>query len=185
MLEELKRDIKERMSKAVKVTEEELAGIRTGRASPSILQNLKVDYYGATVPLNQIASITAPEPNMLIVHPWDQNALEAIEKAILSSNLGLNPIVEPDKLRIPIPPLSEERRIELTKLVKKIGEEGKVAIRNLRREANEKIKKAKNDGEISEDDALRAEREVQELTDKFVAQIDEVVHRKEEEILND
>ena len=185
MLEELKMDIKDRMSKAVRITEEELGGIRTGRASPSILQNLKVEYYGTTVPLNQIASITAPEPNMLIVHPWDQNALGSIEKAILSSNLGLNPIVEPDKLRIPIPPLSEERRIELTKLVKKIGEEGKVAIRNLRREANERIKRAKNEGEISEDEALRAEKAIQDLTDRFVSKIDEVVHRKEEEILND
>lgn len=185
MIENTTKELHEKMAKSIKVVESELAGIRTGRASPSILQNIKVNYYGTTVPLNQIASITAPEPNCLIVHPWDANAFPEIEKAIKSSNIGLNPIKEHDKLRIPIPPLSQERRIELTKLVKKMGEDGKVALRNLRREYIEKARALKDEKKISEDDQLRLEKKIQEITDKFIKEIEDLISRKEKEILND
>uniref|UniRef100_A0A7C4YHD2 Ribosome-recycling factor n=1 Tax=candidate division WOR-3 bacterium TaxID=2052148 RepID=A0A7C4YHD2_UNCW3 len=185
MAEYITNELKEKMQKSIKVVENEIAGIRTGRASPSILQNVKVSYYGSIVPLNQIASITAPEPNCLVVHPWDANAFSEIEKAIKSSNIGLNPIKEHDKLRIPIPPLSQERRVELTKLVKKIGEDGKVALRNLRREAIEKVRAMKDEKKISEDDQLRIEKKIQEITDKFIKEIDDIISNKEKEILND
>lgn len=185
MLDAINKDARERMQKAVDVLEEELAGIRTGRATPSLLQNLRVEYYGSKVPLNQVASITAPEPNLLIVHPWDQGSIEGIEKAIMTSNLGLNPIKETNLLRIPIPPLTEERRVELTKLVKKLGEETKIAIRNIRREIKDKVKKMKNNGDISEDEELRFEKTLQEITDKFVEKVEVILTKKEEEIMND
>ena len=185
MPEKILADTKDKMKKAVEVFGDELAGIRTGRASPSILQNVKVDYYGNLTALNQIASITAPEPDMLIVHPWDKNVLPAIEKAILSSDLGLNPTNDGNVIRVPIPPLTEERRKEIVKMVKKMAEEARIAIRNIRRNANDIVKDRKKKGEISEDDEKRLEKRIQELTDEYIGKIDEMLKEKEEEILEE
>lgn len=182
-MDEILKDAKERMKKAVKVIDDELKGIRTGRASPSILQGIKVEYYGTKIPINQVASITVPQPDLLVIHPWDKNALPEIEKAIRVSDLGLNPSNDGNVIRIPIPPLTEERRKELVKLVRKLAEEGRVAIRNIRRDANEKVRKLKKDGEISEDDAMRLEKEIQKLTDEFIEKIDEILKHKEREIM--
>jgi len=185
MPEKILADTKDKMKKAVEVFGDELAGIRTGRASPSILQNIKVDYYGNLTALNQIASITAPEPDMLIVHPWDKNVLPVIEKAILSSDLGLNPANDGNVIRVPIPPLTEERRKEIVKMVKKMAEEARIAIRNIRRNANDVIKERKKKGEISEDDEKRLEKRIQELTDEYIGKIDGMLKEKEEEILEE
>ena len=182
-MHEILKDAKERMKKAVKVVEDELKGVRTGRASPSILQGIKVEYYGTKVPINQVASITVPQPDLLVVHPWDKSVLPEIEKAIRASDLGLNPSNDGNVIRIPIPPLTEERRKELVKLVRKMAEEGRVAIRNIRRDANEKVRRLKKDGEISEDDAMRLEKEIQKLTDEYIEKIDEVLEHKEKEIM--
>ncbi|RKZ22610.1 ribosome recycling factor [bacterium] len=182
-MHEILKDAKERMKKAVKVVEDELKGVRTGRASPSILQGIKVEYYGTKVPINQVASITVPQPDLLVVHPWDKSVLPEIEKAIRTSDLGLNPSNDGNVIRIPIPPLTEERRKELVKLVRKMAEEGRVAIRNIRRDANEKVRRLKKDGEISEDDAMRLEKEIQKLTDEYIEKIDEVLEHKEKEIM--
>jgi len=185
MPEKILAETKEKMKKAVNVFSDELATIRTGRASPSVLQGIKVDYYGNLTPLNQIASITAPEPDLLLVHPWDKNILNTVEKAILSSDLGLNPSNDGNVIRIPIPPLTEERRKEIVKMVKKLAEEARIAVRNIRRGANDDLKKRQKTGDISEDDEKRLEKRIQELTDENVQSIDNVLKEKEKEILEE
>jgi ribosome recycling factor len=173
------------MNKTIENLKEELKKLRTGRASPFILEGIKVNYYGQELPIIQIAGIGAPEPRLLVVQPWDKNVIGEIEKAILKSGLGLTPKVEGGVIKIPIPPLSEERRKELTKLVKKFGEESKVALRNIRREAIDKIRSMKEKGELPEDDAKMLEKKVQELIEKKQKDVDEIVKEKEKEIMEE
>jgi len=183
MIQDVLKDARTRMQKAVEVTARELATLRTGRASPALLEHIKVEYYGTHVPLNQLATITAPEPRLLVVQPWDRSAAKAIEKAILQSELGLVPGSDGVVLRVPIPPLTEERRRELVRVARKHAEEGRVAVRNVRREAKETLEELEEAREISEDQARRAQEELQKLTDRFIAEIDALLQKKEAEIL--
>jgi ribosome recycling factor len=157
--------------------------LRTGRASISILDDIMVDYYGNPTPLNQLAGLSAPDPNLLVVQPYDKSAIDNVEKAIHQSELGLNPGNDGTVIRIPIPELTEERRLELTKVVGRVAEQGKTAVRNLRRDANDRIKKLQAGKEISEDEEHRAFKQVQELTDQYCKRIDEIAERKNQEIL--
>ena len=183
MIEELLKETEERMEKAVEALRENLKTIRTGRASPSLVERLPVEYYGALTPLNQLATISAPEPRLLTIRPWDPNALADIEKAIMKSDLGLTPSNDGKIIRLVIPRLTEERRQELVKVVGKRVEEGKVAIRNIRRDAIEDLREMESEKLISEDEFYRTKDEVQEITDKFVTKIDEIGRDKEKEIL--
>jgi len=176
-------DTEERMKKAVEAISRELSTIRTGRATTALLEGIKVDYYGTMTPLNQIASISIPDPRLLVIQPWEKKMITEIAKAIQRSDLGLNPLTDANVVRLPIPPLTEERRKELVKIVKRIAEEGKIAVRNIRRDANEKFKQAEKDKEISEDESRKAQENVQELTDKFIEQIDELFNKKEKEVM--
>jgi len=182
-MKELLKKTREKMSKTVEATRGELAGIRSGRASAALVENVRVDYYGAETPLNQLASIAVPEPRLLVITPWDKTQIENMEKALLKADLGLTPNNDGNLIRLPIPPLNEERRRELVKRVKRIAEEGKVALRNIRRDANEATKKAKKSGDESEDEAHRDRDEIQKITDEFVEKIDELAEKKEEEIM--
>ncbi|WP_456324926.1 ribosome recycling factor [Desulfonauticus submarinus] len=182
-MEQVFKSGKEKMKKAVSVLEKELAKLRTGRASTGLVENLKVDYYGTLTPLNQLASISIPDSRTIAIQPWDRGAFSEIEKAIQKSDLGLTPVNDGKVIRINLPPLTEERRKELVKLAKKYGEEAKIAVRNIRRELNETLKKMKNEKEITEDDLHRGQDEVQKLTDKYIAKIDEILADKEKEIM--
>lgn len=184
-LDEIYKDAEERMQKSVEHVHHELTRIRTGRASPELLDIVKVDYYGSTVPLNQVSTITAPEPRLLVIQPWEKRMIGEIEKAILQSDLGLNPANDGNVVRLPIPELSEERRQDLLKLVKKFCEEGRIAIRNIRRDLNDHIKKMEKDHEVSEDQSHTALEEIQELTDKYIEEINKHFEKKEREILED
>ncbi len=183
MIQEVLADARQRMQKSVEATRRELAGLRTGRAHPGLVEHIRVEYYGTAVPLNQLATITAPEPRLLVIQPWDKSALRNIEKALMQSDLGLMPTSDGNVLRVPIPPLTEERRHDLVRLARKLAEEGRVAIRNIRREAKEMIEEMEEEGEISEDEARRAQEELQKLTDRFIGEIDALLQRKEAEIL--
>jgi len=182
-MEEILKNTESRMEKTIDVVSNQLARLRTGKASPALIEGIKVDYYGTPTPLNQIASISTPEPRLIVIHPWDKSALSAIEKAILASDIGLTPQSDGNVVRIPIPPLTEERRKELVKVARKIVEEGKVALRNIRREVVEQIKRMQKDGELPEDDAYRLQDKVQELIDKFYDKLEELLKIKEEEIM--
>jgi len=171
------------MNKTIRALESELKRIRTGRASLSLLDGIRVDYYGTPTPLNQMASLSVPESRLITIQPWDVSAIKEIEKAILKSDLGLTPSSDGKIVRIAIPPLTEERRKELVKIVHKISEEHKVALRNIRRDANELIKSFKKDGDVSEDDAFKAQDQIQTITDEFIAKIDAIYKDKEKEIL--
>lgn len=171
------------MQKSKELVESELASIRTGKASPSLLESIKVDYYGSMVPLKQVANIAIPDPKLITVQPWEKPMVAEIMKAIQSSNLGLNPLSDGNFIRVPLPPLTEERRLELVKTVKQMIENGKVAIRNVRREANEKLKKLEKDHVISEDEHHRYHKEIQELTDESIKELDSVTEMKEKEIM--
>lgn len=183
MKETIKNDAKERMEKAISSLKKELSTIRAGRANPSLLDKIVIEYYGAQTPLNQLANITTPDPRTLIIQPWDKSVAGEIEKAILKSELGLTPNNDGVVIRINIPSLTEERRKELVKLVKKTGEESKVAIRNIRRDGNDELKKIEKSGDISEDESRRTQDEIQKLTDKYIDEVDKVVGHKEEEIM--
>ena len=172
-----------KMKATVEHTREEFVKIRTGRASTGLLDQIKVDYYGCPTPLNQVAQVGVGDARTLTVQPWEKNMVTVVEKAIRDSDLGLNPATSGDVIRVPLPPLTEERRRELSKVVRGMGEDSKVAIRNLRRDANTHVERLTKDKEISEDDERRAETEVQKLTDKYVAEIDKVVAEKEKEIM--
>ncbi|MCK4537750.1 MAG: ribosome recycling factor [Candidatus Krumholzibacteria bacterium] len=176
-------ETEDHMNKSIENVEAELSTVRTGKASPTILDSIRVDYYGSMVPLNQVANIAVPDAKLITVQPWEKPMVAEIVKAIQSSNLGLNPQSDGNFLRIPLPPLTEERRLELVKTVKHMVEEGKVAIRNIRRDANEKLKKLEKSHEIPEDDHHRYHKEIQELTDKSIEDLDKVSHAKEKEIL--
>jgi ribosome recycling factor len=183
MIEVTLQETRERMGKTITALRNELKRIRTGRASTSLLDGIKLDYYGTPTPLNQTATVAVPESRLITIQPWDATIIKDIEKAILKSDLGLTPSNDGRLIRIAIPPLSEERRKELVKHVHKNCEEHKVAIRNIRRDANELLKGFKKDGDISEDDAFKAQDKVQKITDEFIAEIDEVYQEKEKETL--
>lgn len=183
MINQTLNDADKKMVKAVDVTREEFAAIRAGRANPQMFSKLTAEYYGTPTPVQQLATFTAPEARIIIVAPFDVSALPHIEKAIRESDLGLNPSSQGDLIRVPMPPLTEERRRELTKVVKSAGEDAKVAIRNLRRDANEQAKKLLKDKLITEDDERRSQDEVQKLTDKTIIEVDKLVQSKEAEIL--
>ncbi len=185
MIDEVIKDTEYRMKKSVETIQQELAVIRTGRATPALLEPLKVEYYGMQVPIRQVASIGAPDTRLLVIQVFDRNAVPNVEKAIRSAELGLNPLVEGNLLRIPIPPLTEERRKELVKYVHKVAEEGRVAVRNIRRDANDMIKDLEKEKEITEDESFKALEDIQRLTDQFIKQIDEIVKRKEKDILEE
>lgn len=172
-----------RMNKALEDCRHELAGVRTGRASVSLLEPIRVDYYGTPTPVNQVATLGVPEPNLLTVQPWDSSVLQAIERAIRASDLGLNPMSDGKILRVPIPPLTEERRKELVKHLHKVLENHRTSIRNIRRDANEVLKKHLKDKTISEDDEKRGLEETQKLTDDFIGKLDAQGKSKEQEIL--
>ena len=175
--------VEQRMKKAVERLRQELASVRTGKATTALLDPIRVEYYGSQVPLSQVGGLSAPEPRLLIVQPWDKALVGEIAKAIQKSDLGLNPISDGNVLRIPIPPLNEERRRDLVKVVKKMVEEGRVAVRNVRRDGNEELKKLQKDKKISEDAEKKSQAEVQKLTDKHIAQMDELLSKKEAEIM--
>ena len=177
-------DVKRKMNKVLEVMAQDLARVRTGRASVALLEGIKVEAYNASMPLPQVASLAAPEPRLLTVQPWDPTLLGDIEKAIMKSDLGLTPTNDGKIIRLPIPALTTDRRKELVKVVKKMAEDGKVALRNVRRDANERLKDLKKDKEISEDDAHRAQDEVQKLTDDFIKKVDAQAAEKEKEIMS-
>lgn len=176
-------DAEERMEKAVGNLERDFAKLRTGRATTALVDGIKADYYGTPTPINQMASVAVPDSRTLTIQPWDKGGMAAVEKAILKSDLGLTPINDGKIIRISIPPLTEERRRDLVKVARKYGEEAKVAVRNVRRDANDSLKKAEKDKDITEDELKRATEEVQKLTDKYVASVDAHCQAKEKEIM--
>jgi ribosome recycling factor len=183
MLELVYGDAEERMEKVINAFQRELATLRAGRATPALLDRIEVDYYGTVTPLNQLAGVSAPESRLLVIQPWDKQSLGDIEKAILKSDLGLTPTSDGNIIRLAIPQLTEERRKELVKLVRKKAEEGKVSIRNIRRDANEEIKQLEKSSDITEDERRRAQDKIQEITDKKIVEIDEVTTAKEKEMM--
>ena len=183
MIEDIKKDTRIRMSKSLDSLRTELAKIRTGRAHPSLLEHVQVDYYGSLVPISQAANVSIEDARTLAVTAWDKSMVQTLEKAIMKSDLGLNPVTAGTIIRIPLPPLTEERRIALGKVVHGEGENAKIAIRNIRRDANHHLKELLKNKEISEDDDHRAEQDIQQLTDSHVKQVDEVVAVKEQELM--
>ncbi len=183
MIKDILKDADIRMHKASEVVRNELIRIRTGKATTNLLDGIKVDYYGTLTPLNQLGTLSTPDIHSIAVQVWDKSAVQLVEKAILNSNLGLNPISDGQLVRIPIPPLNEERRKELVRLVKKHAEDGKIAVRNIRRDAIEHLKKAEKQEHVSEDDRKHAENEVQKLTDRHIKEIDGILQMKEKEIM--
>ena len=183
MEKEILKEEEEKMKKALEANSREMAMVRTGRASPSLLENIKVDCYGTQTPLNQLSSISVPEPRLITIQPWDKSIIGDIEKAIMKSDLDLNPVTSGDIIRIPFPPLSEERRKELVKVVHKMAEECKIEIRQQRRDAREQLKSLEKEGKISEDDSHRAQEEMQRMTDRYIEQVDKNLVVKEKEIM--
>jgi ribosome recycling factor len=183
MLEDIYQDTKSSMSKAVASLKKELNRVRTGRASLSILDGIKVDYYGTPTPLNQMATLAVPEPRLITIQPWDASVIKEIEKALLKSDLGLTPSSDGKIVRINIPPLTEERRKEIVKIVHKMCEDYKISVRNIRRDSNDMVKELKKSGDISEDDAFKSQDQIQKITDDHIALIDQCSKEKEKEIL--
>ncbi|MBF8983060.1 ribosome recycling factor [Lutibacter sp. B2] len=180
---EIQNQLEEKMQKTVSVFKDELKGIRAGRANPALLDRIVVEYYGTPTSLKQIASVSTPEARMLVVQPYDQTSIQAIEKAIMQSDLGINPSNDGKIIRLAIPQLTEERRKELVKIVKKAAESAKVAIRNERRDANDKLKKEQKSGEMTEDDLKKTEDEVQKMTNKYIDIIEDLLDKKEKEMM--
>jgi len=183
MINEITNDCEEGMKKAVDAFKRDLAKIRTGRASTSMLDGIRVDYYGTPTPVNQVATVAVVDARLITIKPWEKNMIPVIDKAIRASDLGLNPVPDSDLVRVPIPPLTQERRRDLAKAVKKQTEDARVAVRAARRDAMDLVKEAEKDGEISEDEKKNGEKKIQELTDKYVATVDEVAAAKEKEIM--
>lgn len=177
------KHLREKMTKAIEAFKKELTGVRTGRAHVSLLDGVRVESYGAQMPLNQVGSVSVPEPRMLSVQVWDKSLVKNVEKAIMESDLGVNPVVDGTLVRIPLPDLSEERRKELVKLAAKFAEASRVSVRNIRREGMDEIKKSEKDGEISKDEEHRLAQDIQKLTDETIAHIDDLFHQKEKDIL--
>jgi len=183
MIENAKKDGKARMEKAVELLRNDLLKLRTGKATPALLDSISVDYYGSQTPIKQVANVSTPEPRLLVIQPWEKHMLGDIEKAILKSDLGFNPANDGIVIRIPIPQLTEERRRDLVKIAKKNAEDCKIAIRNVRRDVNDKLKSAEKDSRISEDNMHDAQGDVQKFTDEFIKKVDEIVALKEKEIM--
>lgn len=183
MINDIKNDVESRMQKAVDSLHHELTRIRTGRASPNLLDHLQIDYYGNVTPLKQVANVTVSDSRTLLVTPWDKSMVAVVEKAILNSDLGLNPATSGTAIRVPMPPLTEERRKDLIKVVRAAGEQGKVAVRNVRRDANAQLKDLVKTKIISEDDEHRGNDQIQKLTDKFIAEIDLMLVEKEKDLM--
>lgn len=182
-IDEILMSAEERMEKAITALKENFMGVRTGRANAMVLDRIKVDYYGVPTPVNQMAGVKTPEAHLLVIEPWDKGMLRAIEHAILESDLGVTPNNDGSVIRLPFPSLTEERRRDLVKQCKTYAEEARVAVRAARRDANTAIEREKKEGEISEDDAKRAETEIQKLTDKYIAEVDVVFKKKEDEVM--
>ncbi|MDP6038515.1 MAG: ribosome recycling factor, partial [Candidatus Latescibacteria bacterium] len=183
MVDEIMSETRQAMQKSVEALQHEMATVRTGRASAHLLDQLRVDYYGSQVPINQVATVGIPEPRLIAIQPWDKSAIPLVEKAIMESKLGLTPSNDGTVIRLPIPQLTEERREELVKVVRQYAEESRISVRNARRDANEFIKDGQKEGEIPEDDAKRGTDRVQGLTDEFVKKIDDILKGKEEEVM--
>jgi ribosome recycling factor len=181
VLEEAER----KMQRSVEAVERELASVRTGQATPALLEPIRIDYYGTHLPINQLATISIPEPRLLVIAPWDPTTLPAIERAIMTSELGIMPQNDGKVLRLAIPPLTEERRKELARLVARLAEDGRVAVRNIRREANEALERLEDQAHASEDEVEAAKKQIQQLTDRFVAAIDRLLERKVQEIMQE
>ncbi len=184
MIDEIRKDAEKRMRKSVESLKQELSKLRTGRAHPSLLDHISVDYYGSAVPINQVASVSIADPRTLAVSPWEKNMVPVIEKALLASDLGLNPSTSGDVIRLPLPPLTEERRREMVRTVRHEGEGARVAVRNIRRDANSDIKGLLRDKDITEDAARRGEDNIQKITDQAVDDVDRVLAEKEEELMS-
>lgn len=183
MIKEIAQDSEDRMKKAIEHLTKDLASLRAGRANPGMLDRIMVDYYGEPTPLNQLANITVPEARLLVIQPWDKHSIADIEKAIMKSDLGINPSNDGNVIRLAIPQLTEERRKDLVKLVKKRGEEAKVAVRNIRREANDMIKQAEKEKLVSEDEEKKGNEDIQKITDKGVKEIDAILYAKEKDVM--
>ena len=180
-MKEIQNKLQQQMEKTIEALKHEFSTIRAGRANAQMLDKIRVDYYGTPTPINQVGSISVPEPRTLMINPWDKSAMKEIEKAIMNSDLGLNPTNDGDVIRLNVPALTEERRIELTKKAKKAAEEFKVRIRNERRDANDKLKKLEKEGEITEDDLKKAQDNVQKMTDKYTKEVDVLLEVKEKD----
>lgn len=183
MEKELRKKATERMDGAIEVFKKDLGSIRTGRASLSLLEGITVDYYGTPTPIQQVASLSIPEPRQILIQPWEQRLIPEIEKAIMKSDLGLTPTNDGKAIRINIPPLTEERRKQLVKVVRKRAEEARIAIRNIRRDTNEELKKLEKDKHLSEDIVKKSQEEIQKITDSYIAKIDDILAHKEKEIM--
>ena len=183
MIKDIEKSMQEKMEKTINVLKHELSTLKAGRANPSLLDRISVEYYGTVTPLSQLANISAPEARVLTVSPWDAKSIPVIEKAILKSDLGINPSNDGKIIRLVVPQLTEERRKDLVKLIKKLGEDAKVAIRNIRRDSNEQLKKLKKDGKITEDELKKSEEDTQKVTDKCIKEAEKSVELKEKEIM--
>lgn len=183
MIADVKSNASAGMTKALESFKRDLSKVRTGRASLSLLDDIKVDYYGTPTPLNQVGSMAVPEPRLITIQPWEKNLIGEIEKAILKADLGLNPSSDGQVIRLVFPPLTEERRKEMVKQVKRMGEDAKVGIRSVRRDANDTLKKLEKDKDITEDEQKRGEKDIQELTDDYVARVDKVIEEKEKDLM--
>ncbi len=183
MIDDILKDAESRMGKSVEALENELGKMRTGRAHPSLLEHIKVDYYGSETPLSQVANINTEDARMLTVTPWEQSMVQAVEKAIIDSDLGLNPNTAGTVIRVPVPPMTEERRKDMVKVVKSEAENTRVAVRNIRRDANGDLKELEKEKEISKDDLRKSEESVQKITDKAIANVDSVLQKKEAELM--
>jgi len=183
VVDDILKECEDGMKRAMDAFQRDLSRVRTGRANLSLLDGVKVDYYGTPTPLNQVAGLNVADARLITIKPWEKNMIPVIEKAIRSSDLGLNPVADSELCRLPIPPLTQERRKELVKQIKKMTEEARVAVRGARRDANEMLKEAEKDGDVTEDAAKTATKKIQDLTDKYVAQVDDVGGKKETEIL--
>lgn len=177
------KEARAHMEKALEAMRREFSGVRTGKASPALLDTVRVEAYGSKMSLNQVASVSAPEPRLLVVQPWDKGLVPVVEKAIRNAELGLNPANDGGLIRVPIPQLNEERRREMVRMLHKLAEEGRIAVRHARQEANKALKQKQSDGEVSEDDARRQMDEVQKLTDEYIGKIDHLLKAKEEEVM--
>ncbi len=184
MIADIQKRTSERMKKTIESLKHELAKIRTGRAHPSLLEHVHVSYYGSEVPLSQVANVTAEDSRTLAITPWERNMIGAVEKAILTSDLGLNPSTNGPVIRVPLPPLTEQRRKDLIRVVRQEAENGKVAVRNIRRDANNELKAALKDKQISEDEEKRSQDQIQKLTDQFIKEIDGLLEEKEADLLS-
>lgn len=183
MINDVIKQTEDKMAKALDVIKKDFSTMRAGRANPSLLEKVTVDYYGTPTPVNQLANVSAPEARLLVIQPWDKSVIPALEKAIMKSDLGLTPSSDGTVIRLAIPQLTQDRRTELVKMAKKKAEDSRVAVRNVRRDANDEVKKLEKGEHLSEDDAKRGQDEIQKLTDKYIKSIDEVLDKKEEEIM--